>query len=131
MTSPSSNKISSDSIEKLTVDALDKSIGNLPEEQELDLAKARILALKQYKQTKDKPIMRFFSLFSVKKFATIAIPVAASAVIAFNINQAPIISVPEIPVALVHDEIPVEDLVMLENLEFLAWLAENETNNLL
>jgi len=131
MTSPS-NKIQDDKAIKILNQALDNSVNNMPQRVLTDLEKARNTALKQNNKNLDR--MSFFDVFETcfnSVFFKVTAPIAAVVLISLTIANQQEQLVPQIPSAMVNAEIPAEDLALLEELEFITWLAENEQNALL
>ena len=118
-------------------EALDNSAQNLPDSTLSELAKIRSIALQELDSKTQKNIS-FTHLYQhlIKKIAplsvtSLAIPVAAACIIAISANYISQQSIPQIPLAMINSSIPNEDLTMLEDLEFVTWLAENEQQALL
>lgn len=131
MTSPS-NERQDDKTAKALNKALDFSVINLSENIVSDIEKARNVALMKRAAGTDKT--SFFTLlemiFSNMMFKVTA-PIAAVVLISLIITNQPKPIVPQIPLAMVRAQVPTEDLMLLEELEFITWLAENEQNALL
>ncbi len=113
--------------------ALDHSVNHLSDKTLADLAHIRAIALAQ-KNSQDKPIQ--FSVdtlvsWLLNPMVNIGIPVAGAVMIAITVNYLSVESIPELPLALMASDIPNEEFAMLENLEFVTWLAENEQSTLL
>ncbi len=131
MTLPS-NKIQGDKTIKILNEALDDSVNNMPKSVLTDLEKARNTALMQNHKSLDKTsfLIVFKTIFNNFMFKVTA-PIAVVTLISLSITSQIEQSVPQIPLAMVNAEIPYEDLVLLDELEFITWLAENEQNALL
>ncbi len=132
MKSPSKLEIKPDDVVNFTNEALDSSVEDLPKQVLVDIAKVRASALRANKHENEKFLAKFvYDPHLLKRIMTIAVPSAVAVVIALSVNQLSITPIPELPSALLSGDVPSEDLAMLENMEFVAWLAENETNSLL
>jgi hypothetical protein len=131
MTSPS-NKVQDDKTIEVLNEALDNSVNNMHKSVLTDLAQARNIALMQCNKSLDKE--SFFTLpeilFNSPLFKVTA-PIAVVVLISLSITSQVEESVPQIPSAMVNSGIPSEDLALLDELEFITWLAENENNALL
>jgi len=118
---------------QLVNDALDHSVAHLSKRALSDIARVRAVALSQSNtQTRSKKSMinRYIDwLFN--PFINIGVPIAVAVVIAISVRYASVEIIPELPLAMMATEVPDEDLAMLEDLEFVTWLAENEQSTLL
>jgi len=131
MTSPS-NEIQNDKTAKVVNKALDFSVNNLSENIVSDIEKARNVALMKSAAGTDKT--SFFTLLEVifsNMMFKVTAPIAAVVLLSLIITNQPKPIVPQIPLAMVSAQVPTEDLMLLEELEFITWLAENEQNALL
>jgi len=131
MTSPS-NEIQNDKTAKVVNKALDFSVNNLSENIVSDIEKARNVALMKSASGTDKT--SFFTLLEVifsNMMFKVTAPIAAVVLLSLIITNQPKPIVPQIPLAMVSAQVPTEDLMLLEELEFITWLAENEQNALL
>lgn len=125
-------------VEQAVNAALDQSVHNLSDKALGDIYKARHAALNalktqnagQSRQTK-KDITAQFMQMAMQPFPRIALPVAAAVLIAITLNVETSDPLPAIPLALVTEDVPTEDLALLEDLKFVTWLAENEQDVLL
>lgn len=72
----------------------------------------------------------FETIFNNAMFK-VTVPIAAVILISLSITSQVEQSLPQMPLAMVNTEIPYENLVLLDELEFITWLAENEQNALL
>ena len=61
----------------------------------------------------------------------IGVPVAVAVMIVISVKYVTFETIPELPLAMMATEVPNEDFAMLEDLEFVTWLAENEQSALL
>ncbi len=112
--------------------ALDRSIEQLPEQTLSDIAQARILALSQLNQQGQKPsTIELLKRWLTTPWNVVAIPIAAALLVTLSVNYLTVEVIPELPLAMIASEVPSENLAMLEELEFVIWLAENETTALL
>lgn len=131
MTSPSDNKGLSDVEQKVNA-ALDHSVANLPQQTKDDIFKVRQAALYAAKQQMDKTSLatRIGKIIR-HPMPTVAVPVAAAVLIALSLEYGSVEPVPALPVAMMTEDVPTEDLSLLEDLELVTWLAENEQAALL
>jgi hypothetical protein len=89
-----------------------------------DITRARVQALNKAKD-KDQKHSLIERLFS-KQSWLVAAPLALSAVLMVLVNIGSGDKLPPLPLTLFSQDIPVEDLAMLEELEFATWLAEQK-----
>jgi len=119
-------------VEKTITAALDQSIDQMSASTLTDIADVRRQALAHLNVEKSKN-----SLIDIVKKWLMMPPVAAGLPVAFaimvtiSIKDTEMDSIPELPLAMMVTEVPNEDFAMLEDLEFVAWLAENEQSILL
>jgi len=129
-------------VEQAVNAALDQSVHNLSDKALGDIYKARHAALNalktqnagQSRQTKKDITAQFMQMamqMAMQPFPRIALPVAAAVLIAITLNVETSDPLPAIPLALVTEDVPTEDLALLEDLKFVTWLAENEQDVLL
>ncbi len=129
-------------VEQAVNGALDQSVHNLSDKALGDIYKARHAALNalktqhagQSRQTKKDITAQFMQMamqMAMQPFPRIALPVAAAVLIAITLNVETSDPLPAIPLALVTEDVPTEDLALLEDLKFVTWLAENEQDVLL
>ncbi|MBU2972436.1 hypothetical protein KO527_24175 [Pseudoalteromonas sp. C2R02] len=131
MTSPSKEN-QNDKTAKALNQALDASVKNLSASVVADLEKARNTALMKSAVGSDKTsIFTLLNLIFNNMMFKVAAPIAAVILISLTTINQPKSIVPEIPLAMMSDQVPTEDLMLLEELEFITWLAENEQNALL
>lgn len=128
MTSPSNDKPNIITAQVVN-QALDASVDHMPQSVISDLDKIRNKALMQPDET-DR-----FSTFVDLVFNSLAFkvsaPIAAIVLISLTITNQGHQSVPQIPEAMMSAQVPTEDFMLLEELEFITWLAESEQNALL
>ena len=115
---------------------LDESNENLSEQQLSNIAQARNKALRLLNEKSQlsgddkrhgswlKQILTFRALAYAAPAVFLAITVTM-----LSLNQESVIQT--LPIELVNAEMPVEDLAMLEDLEFATWLAENSQEDVL
>ncbi len=120
------------SVEQAVNAALDQSVNNLSDKAVGDIFQARHAALNalhagNVKQGFSAQLMQMV----MQPFPRVALPVAAALLIAVTLNVETSDPVPAIPLALVTEDVPTEDLALLEDLEFVTWLAQNEQDVLL
>ena len=118
--------------EKQVIDALDASVKNMPQKASDDIYQARMKALNAYQhKAKAGANKGIGATWFSSPFPKVALPVAAAVLVAVSLNYHTTASVPELPLAMMTEEMPTEDLALLEELEFVTWLAENEQQALL
>ncbi|WP_042146254.1 MULTISPECIES: hypothetical protein [unclassified Pseudoalteromonas] len=131
MTSPSKEN-QNDKAAKALNQALDASVKNLSASVVADLEKARNTALMKSAVGSEKTsIFTLLNLIFNNMMFKVAAPIAAVILISLTTINQPKSIVPEIPLAMMSVQVPTEDLMLLEELEFITWLAENEQNALL
>lgn len=131
MTSPSKEN-QNDKAAKALNQALDASVKNLSASVVADLEKARNTALMKSAVGSEKTsIFTLLNLMFNNMMFKVAAPIAAVILISLTTINQPKSIVPEIPLAMMSVQVPTEDLMLLEELEFITWLAENEQNALL
>ena len=134
MKSPSKQKLKSKSlvekrIKQTVNNQLDESVEQLNQMALADIAHVRMNALSQVNQPTSKerfyrffynPIKNVTSELTLSKLFTLAIPTAAAVVLTVLVTFTSVESIPQLPIALMNVDIPIEDLALLENLEFVA-----------
>jgi len=125
-----------DKLKQTVNEQLDNSINRLEKNTLADIVQARSAALsKLAEQAEQSPYMPLFSRvidrLSSNQTAPWLIPSAAALIIAISVNYLSVEAIPELPLALMAGELPTEDLALLEDLEFLTWLAKNEMDAVL
>jgi len=141
MTSPSKNKMQPNkNTEQEIIKQLDNSVDRLSVNQLNDIAQARVAALTKLNVHNVNPEdnikqsgiswSEILKSYIVERVSSIklALPVAASIALVISLTYFQAESIPELPVAMMATEFPLEDFAMLEDLEFVTWLAENETS---
>lgn len=137
MTSPSEqkNQQAAEQTVNTVVEALDASVTNMPEQKKADIASARMTALKVLRQKQAEPqklsYVEQVTNWITQPFSKVAFPVAAAVLVAVSLNYQTAEPIPQLPLAMMNEEVPTEDLTMLEDLEFVTWLAENPQEALL
>ncbi|SFD53868.1 hypothetical protein [Pseudoalteromonas denitrificans] len=112
--------------------ALDKNIIDMPEQVLSDIAQVRKLALNKSKLKSKKTLLsESFEAFFSGSFLKVSAPIAAMILISLSVTTNNKQDIPQLPSAMISNDIPTEDLALLEELEFVTWLAENEKNALL
>jgi hypothetical protein len=116
-----------------TLAELDKLNDNLSMKVANDISQARINALKTAKAQQEQSLLSTRKTWLSRFFATILIPktvlpvgAVAAIVIIFSLTKLSSQTIPELPQALVNVDMPNEDLALLQDLEFVTWLAEHE-----
>ncbi len=114
-------------------DALNHSVNTLPESTQADIARVRAIALNSNNTqiSSHKSIMNTLSAYLFNPVLQIGVPVAAVIMIAISVKYTSVEAIPELPIALMAADVPTEDFAMLEDLEFVTWLAKNEQSTLL
>lgn len=127
MTSPSEPK--NQQVTDKVVDALDAAVERMPAQTKTDIASARMNALRVLKQQQAAPerlsYIQQVTHWVTQPFSKVAFPVAAAVLVAVSLNYQTAEPIPQLPLAMMNEEVPAEDLAMLEDLEFVTWLAEN------
>jgi len=113
--------------------ALNHSVDTLPKSTLTDIARVRALALnsKNVQMNPKKTIHETILAWLFNPMFKIGVPVAAAITIFISVNYVSVEVIPELPLAMMAADIPTEDFAMLEDLEFITWLAENEQSTLL
>ena len=114
-------------------DALDHSVAHLSKKTLSDIARVRAVALSQRSaQTRSrKSVINRCIDWLFNPFINIGVPIAVAVVVAISVKYVSVETIPEFPLELMATEVPNEDFAMLEDLEFVTWLAENEASMLL
>jgi hypothetical protein len=97
-----------------------------------DITQARKQALKYLNENNRKKsyvdtVKSWLTLPSI----TMGLPAALAIMVAISVKYTTLENIPELPLAMMATEVPNEDFAMLEDLEFVIWLAENEQSALL
>ena len=113
--------------------ALNHSVNTLPESTLADIARVRALALNSnnIQMNSHKSIVDTFIACLFNPMIKIGVPVAAVIMISLSVKYASVEVIPELPLAMMAADVPTEDFAMLEDLEFVTWLAKNEQSTLL
>ena len=116
-----------------TLAELDKLNDNLSVKVANDISQARINALNIAKAQQTQSLFLSVKTGLSRFFATVLVPktilpvgAAAAIIIMFSLTKLSSQTIPELPQALVNVDMPNEDLALLQNLEFVTWLAEHE-----
>jgi len=131
---PNENKVvhhSDQKIEQLSREALNYSVETLSDETLTDLAQVRHAALRAARA--DSHERTFFDKLQSYLTLGLTLPlsrvmIAAAVLITVSVNYHNTESIPALPMAMVGAKMPYEDLALLEDLEFVTWLAENQTS---
>ena len=119
-------------LEQFFNQALDQTVNQLDDVKCADIAQVRKTALQQlHKKTVANSPVDNLKSWLINPLVNVGVPVAAALMIAISMKYATMNTIPELPLAMMASDIPNEDFAMLEDLEFVAWLAENEKNSLL
>jgi hypothetical protein len=111
---------------------LTHSIDNLSPNTLSDIAQARANALAKLDKNRARSAVNSAQKrWHSNNWLNLGVPVAAVVLLGVSVKYLRVESVPALPLAMMSAEIPTEDLAMLEELEFVTWLAENEPNALL
>ncbi|PCH95084.1 MAG: hypothetical protein COB83_09680 [Gammaproteobacteria bacterium] len=112
--------------------ALTSSVKGLPEQTITDIAQARKVALAQLQPTSKNSFATKRSLLEVMySFLTaplvkIGAPMALAVLITISFEPFKAESIPALPFGLMDLDMPNENLALLEELDFVTWLAQNE-----
>lgn len=137
MKSPSKNedkiKLEHDETAQSVNNALNHSANTLPESTLSDIARIRTIALNSnnLETSTKKSAYDTFIAWLFNPMINIGVPVAAAIMIAISVKYVSVEAIPELPLAMMAANVPTEDFAMLEDLEFVTWLAENEQSALL
>jgi len=112
-------------------DALDHAVSHLPENIVTDIARARTVALNNALTSSKKSVFDTCLAWLSMPVVNVGGAVTAAIMVAISINYVSVDAIPELPVAMMATEMPHEDFALLEDLEFVTWLAENEQSTLL
>ncbi len=119
-------------VEKTLNRALDQSIEQLSTSTLSDIAQVRRQALKHLSARNNKvSLIDIAKKWLLMPSITVGLPAALAIMITISMQYTKVESIPELPLAMMITEVPNEDFAMLEDLEFVAWLAENEQSVLL
>lgn len=131
MTLPSDDKHQKDLEDKVN-SALDDSARTLPDNVRDDLYKARMVAMRAL-HNKNNPGSsgNKFKQWIAQPFPRAATGVACAVLVALSLGYGSVETVPALPIAMMTEDVPTENLSLLEDLEFVTWLAENEAQALL
>ncbi|WP_293751107.1 hypothetical protein [uncultured Paraglaciecola sp.] len=120
-------------LEKQINSHLDKANEALSEDIQNDIHQARVMAIAQAKlkvnTLSDSTARRIVSNISLrhmfsKKVIYTTTPIALALLIL--VSYQPTKTIPALPMGLYSEDVPMEDLAMLEDLEFADWLAEQQ-----
>ncbi|MGS2721100.1 hypothetical protein [Paraglaciecola aestuariivivens] len=100
---------------------LDQANAALPEQVKLDIATARLQAQAMAK-AKQQPRLKPRISIMPASFATLGVAILVAALVSYQPNP----KIPALPAAILTEEVPLEDLALLEDLEFANWLAEQQ-----
>jgi hypothetical protein len=114
-------------IEQVSRDALDHAVANMPDKTLMELAQIRHIALRTARSSDIQTT--FINRMSSYLYSPLSgVMITAVVLISVSVNYHNSESIPVIPVAMLNIEVPNEDFALLEDLEFVTWLAENETS---
>ena len=106
--------------------ALDQSVANMSPQTSAELSHIRQQALAQVNSSAATTKSGLFDAFNIKPLFQVAMPVAAAALVVVSLNHYSDKAIPALPLAMTSSQMPAEDLALLQDLEFVTWLAENE-----
>jgi hypothetical protein len=113
----------SDSGEQKINSRLDQANAALPQSVKQDIGAARLNAqAKALALSKKRKTVRSWDFTLPASFTSVG--VALVVVVLVNYKQTPVI--PVLPAELLTLDVPLEDLTLLEDLEFANWLAEEQ-----
>lgn len=119
-------------IEKSINEALDQSVEKLSASTLSDITQARMQALKYFNESNsNKSYINTVKNWLTMPSITMGLPAALAVLITVSVKYTALENIPELPLAMMATEVPNEDFAMLEDLEFVVWLAENEQSALL
>ncbi len=125
MTLPSDND--SGHVEQRINQALDHSVEQLPQTTKDSLYKARLTALSaMHNKAKPKNLSWQIRQLIAHPLPKVAVPVTAALLVALSWQYGTVESVPQLPIAMMSEDMPSEDLALLEDLEFVTWLAQEQ-----
>lgn len=107
------------SIEQQVIDSLDAANEGLPTAVQHDIALARQHALIQAKYQQQKPRYR-------ARWWQYAVPTVFAVTLTLLVSYQHSDSVPVMPLEMMSADVPAEDISLLEDLEFAAWLATQD-----
>jgi hypothetical protein len=114
-------------VEQVSRDALDHAVENMPDKTLMELAQIRHTALRAARSSNTQTT--FNKKVSSYLFSPLSrVLITAVVLITVSVNYHNTESIPVLPVAMLSVEVPNEDFTLLEDLEFVTWLAENETS---
>lgn len=120
------SKFKSDDIESVVVERvnrhLDAEVDSLSSSVAKDISQARMNALRQARTEKESS-WTFTNWLPSWQVST---PVAVAVMVAILVSYESEDQIPAIPSTMFTENIPAEDLDMLEDYEFAAWLAEQD-----
>lgn len=118
---------STQKVEQISRDALDHAVANMSDKALTELAQIRHTALHAVRSNNTQAT--FINRMSSYLYSPLSgVMIAAVVLISVSVNYHNSESIPVIPVAMLNVEVPNEDFALLEDLEFVTWLAENETS---
>ena len=119
-------------VEKSINEALDQSVQKLSVSALSDITQARKQALKYLNENNcKKSYLDTVKSWLTMPSITMGLPATLAIMIAISVKYTTLENIPELPLAMMATEVPNEDFAMLEDLEFVVWLAENEQSALL
>ena len=132
MTTPSDDKNLNQTVESLVNTGLDNAIENMSSQQQQDIALARKKALIA---AQGKGSSRLFDrILGLLPTPQVMVPVSLAVCLAILVNYLPtneivpigIAKIQPLPVEVLDASIPTENLMLLQDLEFAQWLAEQD-----
>lgn len=122
------SKFETNNLENQINTVLDDVNAELTSQQCDDISQARIQAIKlaKVRNTFDFSVLSFMQSMLQKQHMMVATPLAFSALLIFFVSFNTSDTLPHLPTNFFSDDVPMEDLTMLEELEFANWLAEQQ-----
>ena len=128
-------QLSDEYITKRVNTALTQSADNLADDTLAELAKARNIALSHLKPAAQQnlwttnlfnQIMQLMHRNFSASWINIGTPIALVFIVMFSFKTLKMEPIPALPSAMIGVAMPLEDLALLEDLDFVTWLAQNE-----
>lgn len=123
------SEFNDDSVNKWANTHLDNANASLPQHIKDDVARARQAALQQARQAPASSLSTWDKVrerFTPVTLMQVSVPVAVAVMVTMLVSYSSDEHIPALPVQLLTENVPAEDLDMLEELEFATWLAEQD-----
>ncbi len=119
-------KYTDDDIEQIVNAQLDAANSTLPSDRLRDLHNARMQALRSDHSNGFTSIVRLWHRGKDAINMAVAVPSFAVVAMVLLISYGQGESVPALPLDFMATDLPTEDILLLEDLEFATWLVEQE-----